>query len=55
MPSAEAASACPRGSECTPLRTISAITAELYRVRPVITPASARYSEGKTLYCANNA
>jgi len=47
-PSAEAASLCPRGSEPTPDRTISAITAPLYKVRPVTTPASASCLDGKT-------
>ena len=45
-PSAEAASCWPRGSEPTPERTISAITAPLYSVSPVTTPASARYFDG---------
>ena len=47
-PSAEAASCCPRGSEPTPERTISAITAPLYNVSPVTTPASAICRDGKT-------
>ena len=49
-PSAEAASDWPRGSALTPARTISAMTAPLYSVSPVMTPASARYLDGKTSY-----
>ena len=46
-PSAAAASCCPRDSDPTPERTISAITAPLYSVSPVTTPASARYLDAK--------
>ncbi len=50
MPSDDAASDCPRGSAFTPARTISAMTAPLYSVRPVTTPASVEYSESMRLY-----
>ena len=53
MPSALAASLCPRGSELIPARTISAITDPLYRVKPTTTAASARYLDLKTSYSAN--
>ena len=49
-PKANAASDCPRGSALTPARTISAMTAPLYSVRPVMTPASARCLDGNTSY-----
>ena len=52
IPSEEAASACPRGSALTPARTISAMTAPLYSVSPVTTPAKARCLDGNTSYCA---
>src|SRR5262245_51244452 len=52
-PNEDAASDCPAGSAVTTGRTISAITAPLYSVKLVMTPASAKCLDGKTSYSAN--